>query len=155
MKIGKISSNISRSVSVLLVIFFIMPWVTISCSGGWFTRCEGSVASGLELAINQEQGNGIYFIILAVALIVLLASFMPLRIARIFYFASAIVGLIFMIYVYFQNGMAQVQIGWWLSLIALFVILASSYFTKHDEAKNEAKVREILERNKQKSSPRS
>lgn len=168
MKISKKSSVISRSAAILLMIGFFMPWATIACQdvGGWgrvtrffdnmrgVTRCVEDTATGLERAIDQEQGNVLYFVIPVVGLVTLLASFLPLKIARLIYVVSAIVGLGMVIYLYFQNYIAQVQVGWWLSLIAFLAIFVAGYLTKPDEAKKATELREILERNKQKASPR-
>lgn len=174
MNTSKKSLVFSRLAAILLIICFFMPWVTVSCNGDGVTgtglefvirifdqvrgvtRCEDFTATGVGLATGiQNKGqqlNALYFIMPIVALVTFGASFLTLGIARKVYFASAIGGLISMVYVYFQNGIAYFKIGWWLSLVALFTILLAGYLTRGDEVKEGDDIQEILESNKQKAS---
>lgn len=85
--VGSISTGhkISTSGAILAIIFFFMPWVITSCSGlsveqsGWDMAVGSTVDYGLWGGGQQIPGKPAFFIMLIVAFLVLVLSYLAYR----------------------------------------------------------------------------
>ena len=153
MESGKKSPLISRSAATLLVICFFFPWISVSCSGQQITATGYELATGIEDMQNSSQGEAYsngdmsYFLIPAIGVIVLVASFIfGLSLARTIYLASGIVGFGFLLLKMFdfqqqvsdlknQGYIVNVtyEMGWWLALLSLAGIIAAGILSRTEE----------------------
>lgn len=134
--------------AVLVLIFFFLPWVTVSCGNQEIATFSGyDLAAGAEIntgfTTEKTEGDAAVFIIPAVALVagVLLVlsslNVMPGRVAGGGQVALAIVGVVILWLKWSQmeqdvtaeGGAVAPEIGLWLTAAALAVIVLGGILT--------------------------
>lgn len=153
------SKGISSSAAVVILIaFFFMPWITVSCSGTSVSVTGYEIASGnvnTDLNTNSYaqdyDGDAVVYLIPLAAGAVLLvfvlrnSRIITRGIAASLYYLLGIVGIAAqgIEYLSLQNELTdarnqgvlvdlQYELGWWITLLALGAILFSGYLASNE-----------------------
>ena len=139
---GKMVRRISSELFLMVIVFFLLPWVSVTCAGQEILQLSGlELVAGTELGIMGEtgryDGEFLAIITLVIAVLGIVAFFVKNRLGRISRGVLAVLGIIFLFALKFKldgdiktegEGMLQTSYlaGFWLTFISFFAVVVTN-----------------------------